>query len=129
MNSTEFTQLIPDDSASRLDLDTFKQQMRQAADSWAELEQRTRLYETELQRELRAKVDLTGSVPGCLTPETAFGLTGFALLSARREATHKFNQIFHLAPLCQRAQTPVNHHPRSEAYRNQAMPNIGHRVD
>jgi GTP cyclohydrolase III len=98
-------ELIPaPDRIEELDLDHLRELLGEADDALARLEAKTRLYESELQRELRAKVDLCGGIGACPNPETAFTLSGSALLSARREAAHKFNQVFFMAPLCRQAQ-------------------------
>lgn len=108
MNSTILAHIIPPaESLSALDLDEIRQKLEAAAAVWTLDEQRATLYETELQRELRAKVDLCGSIPGCLMAEDAFNLSGLALLAARREASQKFNQVFTMAPLSRHAQTPT----------------------
>ncbi len=108
MDSTMLANLLPPpEGCSDLDLDAFRQQLAAAAGAWADLESRARLYETELQRELRAKVDLAGSIPACPDPETAFTLVGFELLAARREAARKFNDVFSVAPLRRNAPKPM----------------------
>jgi len=83
-----------------IDLDSLREQIETLA-AEADLDREILdLYETELQRELRAKVDLAGAVGGCATPEAAFSLRGPALITARREAARQFNRVFHMAPLC-----------------------------
>lgn len=107
MNSTFLSQLIPPpDRLADLDLDDLRKQLEVAAHCWAELEHRTRLYETEFQREVRAKIDLCGPISGCATPEAAFTLTGLTLLEIRQEISRKFNQTYCIAPLSRHAQTP-----------------------
>jgi len=99
--------IIPSaDQIETLDLDQLRSALGEADDAMRQLEEKARLYETELQRELRAKVDLCGGIPICPQPETAFTLAGNALLTARREAAQKFNQVFFMAPLCRHAQKP-----------------------
>lgn len=83
-----------------LDLDNLRQRLETLAAEAALDDDTRQLYELELQRELRAKVDLAGAVSGCPTPEAAFELRGPALLTARREAARQFNHVFRLAPLC-----------------------------
>jgi hypothetical protein len=101
--------LIPaPDRIEELDLDHLRELLGEADTALARLEEKTRLYESELQRELRAKIDLCGAVVTCPHPETAFTLSGNALLSARREASHRFNQVFFMAPLCRQAQKPTH---------------------
>jgi hypothetical protein len=101
--------LIPaPDRIEELDLDHLRELLGEADDALARLEEKSRLYESELQRELRAKVDLCGPVRTCPAPEAAFTLAGDALLAARREATRKFNQVFFMAPLCRQAQKPTH---------------------
>jgi hypothetical protein len=108
MDSTSLANLLPPpDGCSDLDLDYFRQQLAAAAAAWAKLETHARLYETELQRELRAKVDLAGAIPACPDPETAFTLVGFELLAARREAAHKFNDVYSVSPLRRNAPKPM----------------------
>lgn len=107
MDSQSLLQLLPPpESLAELDLDDLRTRLAAAATAWAELESRARLYETELQRELRAKVDLAGGFPACPAPEAAFALNGLELLAARREASHRFNQVFFMAPLCRHARKP-----------------------
>ncbi|RPH95495.1 hypothetical protein EHM69_04295 [candidate division KSB1 bacterium] len=107
MNTTLLKDLIPPaEQIEKLDLDELRQKLGDADEMQTALEQKIRLYETELQRELRAKVDLCGGIPACPNPETAFTLAGADLLSARRAASQKFNQIYFLAPLCRNAQKP-----------------------
>jgi hypothetical protein len=98
-------ELVPTaDRIEELDLDHLRELLGEADHAFTRLEEKARLYEGELQRELRAKIELCGPVSTCATPETAFTLSGHALLSARREAAHKFNQVFFMAPLCRQAQ-------------------------
>ena len=97
--------LIPAaDQIETLDLDQLRDNLAHIETTLRELENKVRLYETELQRELRAKVDLCGGSPQCPQPESAFTLAGDALLNARREIAYKFNQTFSMAPLCRHAQ-------------------------
>lgn len=83
-----------------VDLDELRERIETLAAEAALDAEMLQLYETELQRELRAKVDLAGAVNGCATPDTAFTLRGPVLISARREAARQFNHVFHMAPLC-----------------------------
>lgn len=109
MNRTALQDLIPpSDQIEKLDLDDLRQKLAEADEVQTSLEQKIRLYETTLQRELRAKVDLCGGIPNCPDPETAFTLAGAELLNARRIAAEKFNQIYFLAPLCRNAQKPLH---------------------
>jgi hypothetical protein len=101
--------LLPDpDQIHELDLDRLRAALSEADENLTRLEEKAGLYEGELQRELRAKVDLCGGIPPCPTADMAFTLSGKALLAARREASQKFNQVFFMAPLCRNAQKP-NH--------------------
>ncbi|MDD5089175.1 MAG: hypothetical protein PHI18_10320 [bacterium] len=85
-----------------LDLDGLRETIETLA-AEAELDRdMLQLYELELQRELRAKVDLAGAVSGCAAPEIAFTLRGPVLITARREAARQFNRVFHMAPLCRK---------------------------
>jgi len=97
----------PPDRIQDLDLDSLRELLGDADEALNRLADKVRLYESELQRELRAKVDLCGGIPSCPSPEAAFTLSGNALLAARREATHQFNQAFFMAPLCRQAQKPT----------------------
>jgi hypothetical protein len=100
--------LIPSsDRIEELDLDSLRELLGEADEALNTLAERVRLYEGELQRELRAKVELCGGVATCPTPETAFTLSGNSLLAARREASQQFNQVFFMAPLCRQAQKPT----------------------
>jgi hypothetical protein len=96
----------PSERIEELDLDHLRELLGEADDALSRLADKARLYESELQRELRAKVDLCGGTGSCPTPETAFTLSGNALLAARREASQQFNQVFFMAPLCRQAQKP-----------------------
>jgi len=93
-----------------LDLDSLNQQIGIAAieaDAQAAL---IALYEDELRRELRAKVDLAGPIPACPDPELAFTLSGEQLLSARRQASLHFNRVFQLAPIARSAKPSQSSH-------------------
>ncbi|NUO19824.1 hypothetical protein HUU59_10280 [bacterium] len=86
-----------------LDLDELNHQLAIAAleaDAQAALIQ---LYEDELRRELKAKIELAGAIPACPEPDHAFTLSGKQLLSARREASLHFNQVFQLSPMLRTA--------------------------
>ncbi len=88
---------------ANLDLDELSSQLAVAsveADAQAGL---ISLYEDELRRELRAKVELAGAIPACPDPELAFTLSGEQLLSARRQASLHFNRVFQLAPISRSA--------------------------
>jgi hypothetical protein len=108
MDHTILANLLPSpEGCSELDLDSFRDQLAAAAGAWADLEDRARLYETELQRELRAKVDLAGGIPACPEPEIAFTLQGLDLLAARHAASRKFNDVFSVSPLRRNAPKPT----------------------
>jgi len=94
------------ESPEHIDLDQLRNDLQTLAEAESALAERTDLYETELQRELRAKVDLCGPVPSCPTAESAFDLHDAELLRARREASVKFNDVFFMAPISRRAQRP-----------------------
>ncbi len=94
------------ESPHQVDLDELKTGLENIARQVTEREQTAQLYELELQREVRAKVDLCGGITGCPRPEVAFELTGQALLAARRDIIHKFNEVFFMAPLCRNTQKP-----------------------
>ena len=104
MTATDILKTL--ESPEHIDLDQLRSDLTALAETQAALSQRTDLYETELQRELRAKVDLCGPVPSCPSPESAFDLHDSELLRARREASVKFNDIFYMAPISRRAQRP-----------------------
>ncbi len=92
---------------ANLDLDQLSSHLTVAAveaDAQAAL---IALYEDELRRELRAKVDLAGPIPACPDPDLAFTLSGEELLSARRQASRHFNRVFQLAPVS-RSAIPAN---------------------
>ncbi len=92
--------LIPPESQSEtIDLDAIRQKLEAADSALTHLDGEHKLYELELQRELRAKVDLAGAVPSCPDAESAFKLSGQPLLEARREACRQFNRVFFMAPL------------------------------
>jgi hypothetical protein len=88
-----------------LDLDGLRAALETARDRWDERAGVLQLYEAELQRELRAKRELCGGTPSDANPDDAFALHGPALLAARREASHRFNQVFCIAPVSRTVQT------------------------
>jgi hypothetical protein len=93
------------DSPDQLDLDQIRQDLQIAAKAWTELQEQDTLYEFELRKELRAKVELAGGVPLCPAPEIAFTLHELDLLNARRAASEHFNSVFAMAPLCRSARS------------------------
>ena len=95
-----------------LDLDGLRAALETAHTQWTAREELVQLYEAELQRELRAKSDLCGGIPACANPDDADSLQGPALLAARREASHRFNHVFCIAPLSRTAQTDTTESPR-----------------
>jgi hypothetical protein len=104
MNITNLESLIPPaEQLSELNLDDLRQNLAEASELATALESKTALYEKELQRELRAKIELCGGIPHCPDPEAAFTLGGVELLAARRAASQKFNQVFFMAPLSRHA--------------------------
>ncbi|MCB9357577.1 MAG: hypothetical protein H6505_03300 [Calditrichaeota bacterium] len=92
---------------TNLDLDELARQLELATLETAALRGLVSLYEDELRRELRSKVELAGGIPACPDPELAFTLSGEHLLSARRNASLNFNRVFSLAPLS-RSAVPSN---------------------
>ena len=82
-----------------LDLDELTHQLAIAAIEADAQSAVISLYEDELRRELRAKVDLAGAIPACPDPEFAFTLSGEQLLSARRQASLHFNKVFQVSPI------------------------------
>jgi hypothetical protein len=104
MNITDLDHLLPpSEQLSELNLDDLRQSLADASEIGRALESKTALYEKELQRELRAKIELCGGIPDCPDPETAFTLSGAELLAARRSASRQFNQVFFMAPLSRHA--------------------------
>lgn len=91
------------DQPEHLDLDELRSKLQLLSAQWSELQERADLYEDEMQRELRAKIDLCGGIPGC--PDSAFAstLNGEELLAARRAASLQFNRVFYMAPLTRNA--------------------------
>lgn len=88
-----------------LDLDEVARQLELATLETAALRGLLSLYEDELRRELSGKLELAGFLPACPDPQTALTLSGEQLLSARRQASLLFNQVFQLAPIA-RSATP-----------------------
>jgi hypothetical protein len=82
-----------------LDLDELRRNLVLLSARWSELSDRATLYESEFQRELRAKIDLCGGIPNCPDVDYALTLNGEELLSARRVASLQFNRVFYMAPL------------------------------
>jgi hypothetical protein len=100
MTRVPLASLIPAESELQsLDLDQIREHLEAADTALTLLDTEHHLYELELQRELRAKVDLAGPVPACPDPEAAFKLSGQPLLEARRDACRQFNKVFFMAPL------------------------------
>ena len=93
---------------ANLDLDELSSQLAVAAVEADAQSALIALYEDELRRELRAKVDLAGAIPACPDPELAFTLSGEQLLSARRQASLHFNRVFQLAPISRSAMPSQN---------------------
>lgn len=92
---------------TNLDLDELARQLELATLETAALRGLVNLYEDELRRELRSKVELAGGIPACPDADLAFTLSGEHLLSARRHASQNFNHVFALAPLA-RSTVPAN---------------------
>lgn len=88
-----------------LDLDRFREKIEGLEERFRKTEELNRLYESALQNELRARIELVGGTPGCPEPETAVKLHGENLLAARRGASEKFNRLFYMEPLSRRAAT------------------------
>lgn len=93
-------------SPNDLDLDELTHQLAIAAIESNAQRALINLYEDELRRELRAKVDLAGAIPLCTEPALAFTLSGEELLKARRQASLHFNRVFQLVPTA-RSTTPA----------------------
>ena len=99
-SESPFQELISQlDQPEHVNLDELRRNLQLLSARWSELNDRTTLYESELQRELRAKIDLGGSIPSCPDADCAFMLNGEELLSARRAASLQFNRVFYMAPL------------------------------
>lgn len=86
-----------------LDLDQLTRQLELAALETTAYRGLVTLYEDELRRELKSKLELAGGIPACPDSELAFTLSGEQLLSARRQASLHFNRVFALAPLSRSA--------------------------
>lgn len=91
------------ENPTTLDLDQLTHQLELAALEGAALRGLINLYEDELRRELKSKIELAGGIPACPDAELAFTLSGEQLLSARRQASLHFNRVFALAPLSRSA--------------------------
>jgi len=96
------------DQDGHIDLDAMRRNVQRIAALWTDLAECNGLYEEELRRELRAKIDLCGGVPGCPDGDMAGMLNGPELLSARRAASLQFNRVFYMAPLTRNARKPEN---------------------
>jgi hypothetical protein len=86
------------DCPEHVNLDDLRQNLVLLSARWSKLNDLAALYESELQRELRAKIELCGGIPSCPDADCALSLNGKALLSARRAATLQFNRVFHISP-------------------------------
>lgn len=82
-----------------LNLDQLLDTLREAAQSYETLYVRAAFYEKEFQRELKSLLELSGPIPSCPEPQTAYQLTGEALLLARRDARKRYNDIYKIAPV------------------------------
>lgn len=107
MNDTIRDILFELDHPQHIDVDRLRTRLCELVEYCDQLDHKLRLYELQLQRELRAKVDLCGGIPACPDPESAFRLTGNQLLSARAEMARRFNEVFYMAPLCRNARKPA----------------------
>jgi hypothetical protein len=87
------------DNPTAIDLDSLRQDLAALQDQATALQTHLQLYEAEFRRELRAKIELAGKIPECPTPGHVSTLFGEALLSARRAASQRFNEVYALAPL------------------------------
>jgi hypothetical protein len=96
-----------------IDLDQLRRKLTMLSTRWQELAASNQLYEAELQRELRAKIDLGGGLPGCPDINYAAELSGEELLSARRAASLQFNRVFHMAPLTRNSRPEHAERPRN----------------
>ncbi len=100
-----------------LNLDELRGSLVLLSARWGELHDRTTLYESELQRELRAKIDLCGGVTCCPDVDDISILNGEELLSARRAASLQFNRVFYMAPLTRNLPNATTKNRGREKYR------------
>ena len=84
---------------ANLNLDELLSALRQAATDFDAVRKRATLAEYELQRELKALVELTGPTPVCDDPELAWSLHGESLALARRDAKKRYNDLFRIQPI------------------------------
>ena len=82
-----------------LNLDSLLESLRNAARSWDDLYVRAGLCEEELQRELKAMLELAGPIAACTDPMAPFKLKGEDLVRARRDARKHYNDVFRLTPV------------------------------
>jgi hypothetical protein len=87
------------ENPAHLNLDELLLALRDAARSWDDLHLRLGVCEHELQKELKAVVELVGPTPACTDPTLAFKITGEDLVRARRDARRRYNDLFRISPV------------------------------
>lgn len=87
------------ENPTELNLDSLLDSLCEAARSWDDLRLRSGLAEEELQRELKAMIELAGPIPACPDPHHAFKLHGEYLIRARRDAGKRYNDVFRIYPV------------------------------
>lgn len=98
--SNPITTLLPRlENPADLNLDQLLEALREAGRSYDELRVRTVFCEHELQRELKALIELIGPIPSCTDADAAYSLHGEPLVQARREARKQYNEVFRNAPI------------------------------
>ena len=87
------------ENPASLNLDELLNALRDAAHSWDDLHLRLGFCEHELQKELKAVVELIGPIPACADPNLAFQIKGEDLVRARRDARRRYNDLFRISPI------------------------------
>jgi hypothetical protein len=87
------------ENPAHLNLDELLNALRDAARSWDDLHLRLGFCECELQKELKAVVELIGPIPACTDPNLALQITGENLVRARRDARRRYNDLFRISPI------------------------------
>lgn len=87
------------ENPASLNLDELLNSLRDASRSWDDLRLRVGVCEYELQKELKAVVELIGPTPACTDPNLAFQIKGEELVRARRDARRRYNDLFRVSPV------------------------------
>jgi hypothetical protein len=82
-----------------LNLDELLESLRAAATAYDDLRVRALTVEQELQRELKALIELIGPISHCGDPQDALELQADELCTVRRAARRRYNELFRNSPV------------------------------